>query len=241
LKSPGCGRDERRDGLGAEILNAIEWINTAFEQHLALEHIADAGDDPLVQQDVGNCFSRVGPDARRNLVRVKRGTQWVRPQRIQDDVPRQPLRREPLGFGDLKADRQPLRRGDDDAHVGAGAAPSFAGSSQVPAAVHAQMGSKDQILPEGDEDVFSASVNRCDLAPSNSTADRQGQQLWKAGFELSDLCACQGAMQGAGRTENRIALRHASRLFLEQLRDPIVATAARRVAGDHPRGQTLRR
>src|SRR5687767_13222072 len=116
---------------------------------------------------------------------------------------------QPFSLRNLKTDRQPIRCGNHDAHVCARPAPPLAWAGQMPAAMHAQMSAKAEVLTERDEDMFASRFDRRDLAAGQSTSDRQRKQLRQSCFEGGHLGSSQRAMQSAGCTEYRIALRHA--------------------------------
>ena len=63
----------------------------------------------------------------------------VRTHEPQVVLPRDILRLQELGDGHVEADRLERVGGDDDAHVAARALPRFAGTIDVPAAVHAHV------------------------------------------------------------------------------------------------------
>ena len=128
--------DRRSPAIVATVANGVD---AAFEQHLRLEHVADAGQCALIEQRVGDrhVAARLqaahgfgGVEVRREQVGAEAGDRVARA-----DV----ARGLELRVRHVEADRDEVRRPDEHAHLPRRPLPALARPVDVPAPVHAHV------------------------------------------------------------------------------------------------------
>src|SRR4029078_12247125 len=95
----------------------------------------------------------------------------------------------------------------NDAHVRAGALPSFAEPVDVPAAVHPHVGAQNEGAGEVNEKVVSDRIDALDRAAGNGRVIVNAVERGQNGLEGGDLLARQRAVKCARGTKDRIPLR----------------------------------
>ena len=123
-----------------------------------------------------------------------------------------------FGDGDVEGDGVDLRGADDDAHVGAMAAPFFVGTVDVPASGHEHVSEENEVAGEMDEEPLAVGFDFFDGAAGDGCVDVDAFEFWEDGFEGGDGLVGERALERACGAEDCVAFRHRTRVDSRQLK-----------------------
>ena len=134
----------------------LEWIGRGDEQDFRLQHVADSGDDTLVQKYVADRLTRERANPAARVAFVERRPQQIGTQRAELAVAGELAGRKELGDWYVEPDGDHVLRGDENAHVSGGSLPPHARPVDVPGPVHPHVRVQEQIAGELHEEMLPA-------------------------------------------------------------------------------------
>src|SRR3954468_3183765 len=201
-------RQDRAQRLVAQLADTREWIDPGEEQDFGLVDVTGAGDHALVQHRVADLCRAASAEAPQGLRFVERLAEQVGPHQAEIVLPIQPASRQK--FRDRQVEPYGLepRRGNHAPHVTARLAPAFAGTVDVPAAVHAHVRAQDEITGKVHQQMFAGGADPRDGAAGDRGIFVYAGEGGQRRFEAHDLVPRQRAMERARGAKDRVPFRH---------------------------------
>jgi hypothetical protein len=183
-------------------------MDAGEEQNLGLEHIADAGHDALIEENI--CDLRIGPrgNATYDFFGIEICGKEIRPDATEIALPTESTIVQEFGDRDVEADGDEAIGGDDHAHVTSWSPPSFRGTVDVPAPVHPHMRPEMKPAGEVDDQMFAGGANTFDGAAGNPFLVIDPCQQCQRSLEPRDLLSGERFVQSACGAKDGVALRH---------------------------------
>src|SRR5579863_6174342 len=184
-------------------------MDADHEADFGLEHVAEAGQDILTEEDIADRFFPEGLNADESGAEVKVRAEYVPLGRRDAPVAGQRTRAVKLGHRHQESDGLADAVLEHNAHLVAGPAPTLPRGVDVPAAAHAHVGGEDAVPGEMDQEPFAARFDPLD-DPTG-----QGRVVVRAGekrivrAKASNGAAGEHAPERPGGAVDGIAFGHA--------------------------------